>query len=286
LGYAAINLGVHDLALGLSDLRRLQKAHKVAFVSSSLRDAKTGQPAFARTVVTQVGPLKVGVFGLMSDAPQELGKHVLDQGLEVLRPVDAAREAVKELQGQGVDCVIGLAQLRRPELERVLSEVKGIALMLGSTDMELTSQLTRVGDGWWADAFQKGKYFGEVRIDVRGSKSVFHVAKLKDSLTQERAMLAQQVMGLQAQLDGADKPDSPLKLNDETRRAMEQQLASTRARLQRVTLQLEDTTATPQDATTMDLTMAALGSDIGDDPQVDGWVKKFQQKFPKVGSSH
>ena len=286
LGYAALNVGLNDLALGLADLRRLTKVHKVALVSANLFDTKTGKPAFLRTFVKQVGPLKVGVFGLMSDSPPELGKYVLDQGLELHAPGQAARDAVAELQTQQCDVIIALTQLRRMELERVLTDVKGITVALGSTDMELSNQLTRVGSGWWADAYTKGKYLGELKIEVRADKRNVFPAKLKASLMSERALLAQQVMSLQSQLEGANKPDSPLQLNDETRKMMESQLASTRARMQLVSMQLDDAVTTPQGATTMDLQMSALGSDIVDDPVVDGWVKKFQEKFPKVGTGH
>lgn len=286
LGYTALNVGLNDLALGIADLRRLTKAHKVALLSANLFDSKTGKPAFARSIVKQVGPLKIGLFGLMSDSPPELGKYVVDQGLELRAPGTAAREVVAELQAQDCDVIIALTQLRRMELERVLTAVKGITLALGSTDMELSNQLTRMGNAWWADAYTKGKYLGELKFEVRADKRNVFPAKLKASLMSERALLAQQVMSLQAQLDGANKPDSPLQLNDETRKMMEGQLASTRARMQLVSMQLDDAVTTPHGATTMDLQMSPLGADIADDATVDGWVKKFQEKFPKTGTGH
>lgn len=282
MGYAGLNVGINDLAMGLEPLRKIARANKIPLISANLYD-KAGKPAFQRLLLKDAGVLKIGVFGLMTRSPPELGKFVIDQGLEIRDPVAEAKAAIKELQAQGAEMIVLLSQLSRQEAELVMDKAPGIALVIGSSGQELSMQLTSMGHGFFVDAFTKGKYVGEVVVHVRGKKDRFYAARMRDSLTAERADLAQQVQGLQSQLETANRPGDPLQLTEDTRMIMERQLATARARLQGVTMQLDGQVAAPADASTLDLTMTALDAELKDDPWVDAKVKKLQEKFPKTG---
>lgn len=284
LGYFALNVGAHELALGLTPLRQFAKDAKLQLISSNVRDAKTGQAVFLPYAIRQVGPLKIGIFGLTA-APLDIGKLVVDQGLRMQEAVTSAREIVPELRKQGVDAVVLLSQLRRADIEAVANQVPGIDLVLGSMDSELTLQPVTVGrQTLFVDAFTKGKYVAEVAISVRGNRTRIYPSRLREALMAERSEAASQVQNLAAQLEASNRADSPLRLTDETRKIMESQLTGARARLQRLTMQLEGTEQKlPPDATTAEITAGALSQDVKDDPQVDAWVKKHQQKFPKLG---
>jgi 2',3'-cyclic-nucleotide 2'-phosphodiesterase (5'-nucleotidase family) len=282
MGYAAMNVGLNDLAMGLEPLRKVAKAHKIPLLSANLYD-KVGKPAFQRTLIVDKGVLKIGVFGLITRTPPELGKFVIDQGLEIRDPIAEAKSAVQELQARGVDLIVVASQLSRQEAEAVMEHVPGITLVLGSSGMELSMQLTAMGPGFFVDPFTKGKYIGEVVVHVRAKKDRFYAARMRDSLMAERADLAQQVQGLQSQRENANTPGDPLQLTEDTRKAMERQLATARARLQGVTMQLDGQVAVPADASTLDMTMTALGTELKDDPWVAAKVEKLQEKFPKLG---
>jgi len=282
MGYAALNVGINDLALGLESLRKVARANKVPLLSANLYD-KAGKPAFQRLLFKDAGVLKIGVFGLMTRTPPELEKFVIDQGLEIRDPVSEAKVAIKELQAQGADMIVLLSQLSRQEAELVMEKAPGIALVIGSSGQELSMQLTSMGEGYFVDAFTKGKYIGEVVVHVRAKKDRFYAARMRDSLLAERSDLAQQVQGLQAQLESANKPSVPLWLTPETRQIMERSLSTARAKLQGVTMQLDGQVAAPAAASTLDLLMTALDSELKDDPWVDGKVKKLQEKYPKAG---
>ncbi len=282
MGYAGLNVGINDLAMGLEPLRKIARANKIPLVSANLYD-KAGKPAFQRLLLEDAGVLKIGVFGLMTRTPPELGKFVIDQGLEIRDPVAEAKAAIKDLRAQGAEMIVLLSQLSRQEAELVMEKAPGITLVIGSSGQELSMQLTSMGQGFFVDAFSKGKYIGEVTAHVRGKKDRFYAARMRDSLTAERSDLAQQVQGLQAQLESANRPGDPLQLTAETRKIMERQLASARAKLQGVTMQLDGQVAAPAEASTLDLTMTALGADLKDDVWVDAKVKKLQEKYPKAG---
>lgn len=283
MSYNGMNVGLNDLALGLEPLRKVARANKLPLLSANLYDTKSGKPAFQRLLVKDAGLMKVGAFGLMTRSPPELGKFVSDQGLEIRDPVASAKSVVAELKGQGCELIVMLSQLSRQEAELVMEKVPGIALVLGSSGMELSTQLTAMGQGYFVDSFTKGKYIGEIAVSVGERKDRFFAKHMRDSLTAERADLAQQVQGLQSQLDTANTPGAPLVLSPETRQIMERQMATTRARLQAATMKLEGEVSAPKDASTLDLTMAALGNEIADDPIVAAKIKKLQERFPKVG---
>ncbi len=284
MGYFALNVGAHELAIGTGPLRRFAKDAKLQLISANVREKSSGGAAFAPYVVRQVGPLKIGIFGLTAQ-PLELDKLVIQQGLQIQDPVAAARQVVPELRQQGVDLVVLLSQLRRTDIEAVANQVPGIDLVLGSMDAELTMQPVTVGkQTQFVDAFTKGKYLSEVAISVRGNRARLYPARLREALMAERSEAANQVQMLAGQLESAAAPNSSLRLTEETRKIMESQLTAARARLQRLTMQVEATDQSlPPDATTLDVQAGALAQDIKDDPTVDAWVKKHQQKFPKLG---
>lgn len=286
MGYAAVNVGAHELAVGVADVLRFGKLAKVAMLSANIRDAKTHEPIFQATWIRQVGPLKVGMIGLVTQNVVDPGKLVIDRGMEILDPISVARELVPQLRQQGVELVVVLSQLHRADIEALANRVPGIDLILGSTDSDLTMQPVTMGSQTlFVDAYTKGKYMAQVSIDVRAKRDRFWPTKMREALTAERAEAANQSQSLVSQLEAADKPDSVLKLTKDTRAVMEAQLAAARARMQRLTMQIEAVDGKiPQDASTVDLVQAALAQDVKDDPAIDKIVKEHLTKFPKLGS--
>jgi 2',3'-cyclic-nucleotide 2'-phosphodiesterase (5'-nucleotidase family) len=279
-GYAGLNVGAHELALGLADLRRLAAANRIPLLSANLYD-KGGKPAFQRLLVRQVGPLKVGVFGLISASPLDILGTVDKQGLRIEPPIAVASLAVKELRAQGCDLVIVLSQLSRLEVDGLMAQVKGIDLVLGSTQMDMTTQLLGAGDGFFADTFTKGKYMGLMTISARG-KGKLYAANMKAALNAQRSELAAQIQSMQVQIEQSGNPSAPVKLSKEAREVIDHQLAALRARMQRVTMEIEAGGSAPAKANTVDLQMAALGQEMPDDAEVLKWVDKLKTKYPHV----
>ncbi len=284
LGYAAVNVGAHELAAGLAELRRFGKISKAQLLSANLRDAKTGAPAFDRYLLRQLGPIKVAVLGVMSAAIADRGRLVDEQGLDLQDPIAVLQELVPDLRKQGAEAVVVLSQLRRQEIEALANRVPGVDLVLGSMDMELTLQPLTVGkQSLWVDAYTKGKYAVDVTLSVRANRERYLAANLREAKLTERADAARQLQDLTAQLEDADRPNGALKLTTETRAAMEAQRMAARARVQRLTSEVENAaTSIPPDASTVDVNAAALATSISDDPAIDKQVKAFQVNYPKL----
>lgn len=284
MGYAALNVGAHELAYGVQGLRAFGKLGKLTVLSTNIVDAKTHLPAFAPMLVRQVGPLKIGVLGLTTPQPADPGKLIDDQGLLVLDTVTAAKQAVAQLHQQGVDVVVVLSQLRRSEIETLVNQVSGIDLVLGSTDMDLTAQPITVGaQSLFVDGYTRGKYVTDLTIQLRGNRGRLYAANLREAKTTERADAARQVQELTSQLESADKPDAALRLTDETRRLMVNQRTAARARQERLTMELEgNALVVPPDATTLDVQAVPLPTTLGEDAAIAKLVKAYLDKYPKA----
>ena len=286
MDYAALGVGLGEVALGVATLRKAAAKHHIPLLSANLLLSTTKAPAFQATLVRQVGPLKIGLFGLTSieTAKGPRWPAVLaDEGLIVASPDQAAKTAVAALRAQQCDLIVVLTQLTRTELNNLLEKVPGIDLALGSAGQEMSNQLSAVGKSHFADAFQKGKYVGMVTVNVRADRKHYFAEHERDAATGERAQLAQQLMNLQKQLDPPAPGQPPL--GPPARQALERQVAVARAKLQQATLQIEAEPEAPKDASTLELTMTALSADIEEDGPIADAVKALHDKFPK-GPGH
>ncbi len=280
MGYIAVNVGAHELVLPPAELAKLAKRSRVQLISANLVGKDGKKPLFQPAVLRKVGGLKVGVFGLISANPDGYGPLVAKRQLKITDPVAAARAAVAVLRRNGADIVVCLSALRRTEVDLVAEKVRGVDVILGSTAMELSMQLSGTGKGYFADTYTKGKYVGELVLVPGDDTKAWVAADLKASLRQQEANLRQQVSNLQSQLKSASEPDSPIKLTPESRKVMQRELVRMRAKLQRVGLELEGDANVPAGAGKLRLSMSALDSKIDDEPRVLRAVDAYKKRFP------
>jgi 5'-nucleotidase len=270
MGYAGVHVAAADLALGLERLRKLSKAQRVPLLSANLMQG--AKPAFLPSLVKQRGPLKIGVFGLSPLKPAG-ARWLKAAGLTVADPTQAARQAVADLRGQGCDLVVLLSQLRRADAQKLVLQVAGIDLVLGSSAMEMATDLEEMGPALYADADQKGRSLAEVLVQVRGRRDRYYPGEKRGSLAREHKDLREQLAKLQQQLAA---PSTPA----DKRAVLEKQLVAKRAKLQRLSLELQ-ADALPADASTVTLSVIGLEVGLADEPGVAEWVAAYQKKFPK-----
>lgn len=270
MGYAGVNVAAADLALGLERLRKLSKAERVPLLSANLMQGN--KPAFLPSLVKQRGPLKVGVFGLSPQKPAG-ARWLKAAGLTVADPTQAARQVVADLRSQGCDLVVMLSQLPRAEAQKLVLQVAGIDLVLGSSAMEMATDLEEMGQALYADADQKGRSLAEVLLQVRGRRDRYYLGEHRSSLAREHKDLGDQVAKLQQQIAAPATPPAQ-------RAQLERQLAGKRAKWQRLALELQQQQL-PPDASTATLSVIGLEVGLADEPVVAEWVAAFQKRFPK-----
>ncbi|MCU0233281.1 MAG: bifunctional metallophosphatase/5'-nucleotidase [Thermoanaerobaculales bacterium] len=145
IGYQAMAVGNHEFNFGLEPLRRAGRQAGFPFLAANCVRAGSDEPAFQPYTILEVGPLKVGVLGLITPNVPGWEQPENYAGLEFLAMDDAARRWLPVLRGdEGCDLVVVLAHTgfeRDPETGDPdgsahenfawrLSEVPGIDVLL------------------------------------------------------------------------------------------------------------------------------------------------------------
>ena len=127
IGCDALNIGRYDLAMGEEFLLEKQKTVNFPFISANLIDKRTGRLIFQPYVIKEVGKLRIGILGLMTN------KVKLDQSAPDLRvdePIETAKRIVAELKNK-CQVIILLSQLRYQDNVKLADQVADINFIIG-----------------------------------------------------------------------------------------------------------------------------------------------------------
>lgn len=179
MGYEVGTVGNHEFDNGIPGLEKTMPLAQFEWVSSNLdwTGAKALAPLVKPWTIKQIGPFRVGIFGLICRLEGMVAPHS-HEGVRYLDPVESGRRAVAELRARGCNLVVCLSHMgynTRYEGEemrddRYPKEVEGIDLILGGHSHTFLDELvelprrgggvTRVTQQGWA-----GMRLG--RVDVR-----------------------------------------------------------------------------------------------------------------------
>lgn len=127
-GYEFGTLGNHEFSNTLDQVLRLVQMGRFQTVCANLRSRDTGEPLVSPYAITQVGELRVALFGLIvTDTQNYRGAR---ERVEVLDPFEVARSLVPELRQQA-DVVILISHLGFGDDQRLAREVPGIDVIVG-----------------------------------------------------------------------------------------------------------------------------------------------------------
>ncbi|MCS7208994.1 MAG: bifunctional metallophosphatase/5'-nucleotidase [Fimbriimonadales bacterium] len=126
--YDFATLGNHEFSNTLDEVLRLVRMGKFQTVCANLRYRDTNEPLVPPYVITQVGELRVALFGLvMTDTQNYRGAR---ERVAVLNPFEVALQLVPQLRAQA-DVVILISHLGISDEERLAREVPGIDVIVG-----------------------------------------------------------------------------------------------------------------------------------------------------------
>ncbi len=98
IGYDAIAVGNHEFNFGLEVLRRAERQASFPFLAANAVDEATGEPAFPPYRVVEVGPVRVGLLGLVTPNIPGWEQPANFRGLAFVPMDAAARRWVPELR--------------------------------------------------------------------------------------------------------------------------------------------------------------------------------------------
>lgn len=165
MGYRAMAIGPFDLAGGLDTLQDLEKKAKFVFLSANLVDGNTGELYFKPSVILESGGVRIGVIGLTLSTLNKKYLEKVAPNMKVLDPFKAAKKYLAELQGK-VDLVVALSHLRQENNFKLISELKGLEILLDPY-IEYGNHHTWIKDYEWLD-FKDETVF--LRTDGQGAR--------------------------------------------------------------------------------------------------------------------
>ena len=163
LGTDAVGMSEKELRFGLSYLKAQQKRTQLPMVCANLYEKKTSKLLLAPYVLKQVGTVKVGIFGLMS--------NVLDLGLSrdslrVEEPSAAAKRTVAELRKKGATVVVLLSQLGKVEGEDLVTAVEGIDVVILGHSVPLLQKGRLIKTTVACYGGEQGQYVGRTLLTL------------------------------------------------------------------------------------------------------------------------
>ena len=132
MGYDALNVGDTDLGLGVEYLKTLQKKSKIPFLSTNLKEKKTGRPIFKSHLVKEVDGMRIGIIGLLTpDIHSFIQKELKTYFIE--DPIKASLETINRYLAD-CDHIIALAHLTPIEIQAFTKRIPKISIIIGGND--------------------------------------------------------------------------------------------------------------------------------------------------------
>ena len=190
-GYTLGVLGNHELSLSLAGLRELIAKTSYPLLCANAIVTATGQPLVAPSLVREVGPLRVGVFGLLTHEAADY--PAARDGLTVEGEIAAARRIARELRTRA-DIVITVSHAGKTMDEQIAAGVPEIDVIVGghshsrmpSGELVWRAQRLAVDDVGGAVIVQAHQWGGELgRLDLLFDKDAagrWHVARYRAEL--------------------------------------------------------------------------------------------------------
>jgi len=116
VGYDAAAAGNHDFDLGKEAFVDMVKTANFPLLSANIFDENTGEvwEHVKPWIMLERGGLKIGLFGLSTEATENMSFAEHIRGLDFKSEKPAAEKAIKELRDAGADLVIGVTHLGLP----------------------------------------------------------------------------------------------------------------------------------------------------------------------------
>lgn len=279
-GAHAVAVGDRDIgALGIDALVELDKKSKFPFLCANVMNEK-GEPVFKPYVVLEAAGYQIGVLAVVTG-----GAEIGDKEKYQLAPhIEAADKAATELLSKGVDAIILLAHLDRRDSSKLVNEVKGINLVLGGQSMGSSRFLESLGDAWWVEPGQKGKFLNIItmHLSAKGSKRFVvreQATKLKGELKDLDARIERYVR----LINGPARPGTRTQNKDRFKSVIKS-LVKQREGLETQAAGLSEVSG---DSPFLSFESIPLNKKMREDPDTATAVEEFEKKYPAgSGGAH
>jgi 2',3'-cyclic-nucleotide 2'-phosphodiesterase (5'-nucleotidase family) len=198
IGYTALNVGEKDLADGVENLLDLSDKAEFPFISANLYYKNRDKPIFSEYLIKEVNGINFGIFGL-ANASFDPGA-INATNLIVKEPEEQARRLVELLAPQ-VNIIILLSDLGFLADKELAKRVPGIQLIISGHSSTYLTDLERVGDTYLAAASSRGKYLGQIDLNIKNSVYRLSNPDEKKNLSKEQGIVMNNIQTLEGRLN-------------------------------------------------------------------------------------
>ncbi|MFA7533432.1 MAG: 5'-nucleotidase C-terminal domain-containing protein [Tissierellaceae bacterium] len=209
VGFDALVPGNHDFNYGYDRLLELKELAEFPVIAANVVKEADGESDFDAYVIEEVDGVRVGIFGLATEETKFKSHPDNTVGINFVNPVEAAKEAVKALQDEGVDVVIALVHLGiegtvDTTSKEVAENVEGIDLIIdGHSHEELNLTF---GDALLVQAGSYLKNIGVVELEVSEGKVVNKDASLIPTADLAEVEPDKEIVAMVEKINEANKP--------------------------------------------------------------------------------
>ncbi|MCK9444030.1 MAG: 5'-nucleotidase C-terminal domain-containing protein [Tissierellaceae bacterium] len=209
VGFDALVPGNHDFNYGYDRLLELKELAEFPVIAANVVKEADGESDFDAYVIEEVDGVRVGIFGLATEETKFKSHPDNTVGITFVNPVEAAKEAVKALQDEGVDVVIALVHLGiegtvDTTSKEVAENVEGIDLIIdGHSHEELNLTF---GDALLVQAGSYLKNIGVVELEVSEGKVVNKDASLIPTADLAEVEPDKEIVAMVEKINEANKP--------------------------------------------------------------------------------
>lgn len=257
LGAVALNLGESDFTAGTDLLKDLQREGAVPFVSANLRPVGDSGPIVARSIIRNIGGIRVGITGV---ATPETVDGV--DGVAAIEYGPAVRAEVSAMLRGGAELIVVLAHtgdLGARELAKAVPEIDVIIRAPGTPIGQPPHGPERVGNAVIVEAGSQGQHIGRLTLAF-GPLAPERPIMLDDggrSERRQREQIARKIDAYQMDIDAW--------INDPAKAAA---VEGRRAQIARLRAQPTATASGGQTGPHVRLDLIALGEEIPSDPDM------------------
>ncbi len=160
-GYDFGTLGNHEFNNPLATLKKLIGLFRYPLLCANAIETSTGKPLTQGSVIRNVGPLRIGIFGLLTTRDISTYPAIKD-GVTVQGEVETAQKMVKTLRANA-DIVIALSHAGEQMDEKLGAEVPGLDVIVGGHSH---SRLPLGQFVWRSDELKQNEVNGTVIVQA------------------------------------------------------------------------------------------------------------------------
>ncbi|MCX5909163.1 MAG: multiheme c-type cytochrome [Deltaproteobacteria bacterium] len=182
MGYDAFTPGEVDLAVGVQTLLEKRKAAKFVFLLANLVYAGSKKPVFEPYLIKDIGGIKVGLFGLLSNKfplagpPEEKGKF------ELREPTGAAQRIIGELQKEKCRVIVAVAHMPLDEQKALVQTCPEVQFIISGHARDMMVGPVQVKETQILLAGTRGESLGKLDFSFAKKKlnSRYQLSFLED----------------------------------------------------------------------------------------------------------